>query len=435
MLDFLIMYEHKNREINSDCLLKAELERRGYTVKIENTVNRQLFRYHLFEKPKVIVVISLYNEKLFYGHVTDMVGYHRKVVNLQWEQIGDLKSRGKLLTPSGLCKDAVHICWGEKRAKYLQENGCKNAIATGPIQMDFLRPAFSTFYISREKLHKEYGIKGKKVLLYVSSFSYVHMKKEDKERLAEMTGLNIQLRIEEAEEAQNKTIDILETYLKNHKDESIIYRPHPGEYIIERLQKLEREESNFFIISDYSIQQWIQTSDIIISWISTSIAEIYFAKKQCVILQPTVAKSWDDVLYRDARIVRNYIDFIEEVESDSYTFPIPEKNISANYGTEADGFAYKKIADLLVEIYSTHKYDMPNYKRGLYINAPFRRFAKSVIDKLRIKDTTFPFSKIAPVRDWLKFYWDYRRKTDMDLVSDDYIQTQSLKLREIVDKL
>ena len=39
MLDFLIMYEHKNREINSDCLLKVELERRGYTVKIENTVN------------------------------------------------------------------------------------------------------------------------------------------------------------------------------------------------------------------------------------------------------------------------------------------------------------------------------------------------------------------------------------------------------------
>ena len=35
MIDFLLLYENKGREIESLCLLKLELEHRGYSVVIE----------------------------------------------------------------------------------------------------------------------------------------------------------------------------------------------------------------------------------------------------------------------------------------------------------------------------------------------------------------------------------------------------------------
>ena len=38
-LDFLILYEHTVREYESDLLLKLELERRGYTVRILSLIH------------------------------------------------------------------------------------------------------------------------------------------------------------------------------------------------------------------------------------------------------------------------------------------------------------------------------------------------------------------------------------------------------------
>lgn len=432
MIDFLIMYEHKNREINSDCLIKAELERRGYTVSIENTVNRQFFKYHFSKKPIVIVVMSLYNDSVFHGHVTDMVGYCRKIVNLQWEQIGDVKSRGKLLIPEGHSKNAVHICWSKKRADFLRQNGVQNAIHTGPIQMDFLKTEFSSFYKSKDEVREKYNIKESRILLYISSFSYVQMNEEDQERLTLMSGLDIATRKAEAEEAQDKTLDIIETYLLLHSNEAVIYRPHPGELIVNKLKHLDYQYQNFYIISDYSIQQWIQISDVVISWISTSISEVYFSRKKCVILQPTDAKSWDDVLYKTARISRSYDQLINEIENDQLPFPIDDQTIIDNYGSKEEGFAYLKIVDLLEKIHKTEKYDIPKYERRLYLLAPTKRLLKSVIDKLRINEKTFPFSKIPKCCNWLHFYAEYRKKTELDYVSEQEIEEITRRLERIV---
>ena len=166
-----------------------------------------------------------------------------------------------------------------------------------------------------------------------------------------MSGLDIATRKVEAEEAQDKTLDIIETYLLSHSNEAVIYRPHPGELIVDKLKSLDYQYQNFYIISDYSIQQWIQISDVVISWISTSISEVYFSGKKCVILQPTDAKSWDDVLYKTARISRTYEHLINEIENNQLSFPIDEQTIIDNYGSKEDGFAYLKIVDLLEKIY------------------------------------------------------------------------------------
>jgi len=163
MLDYLFVYEHKARELESVCLLKAALELRGYSCEIIQLHNFSFktlnFRY--FNKPKVIIVFALYNNKSFVGHVIDFVGYSKKVVNLQWEQIiSDKYIKLGLHNPKGLAALATHICWGENSFKRLINNGVKNAVIAGAIHLDFLRNDFRDFYKTREELCDEFNIDG-----------------------------------------------------------------------------------------------------------------------------------------------------------------------------------------------------------------------------------------------------------------------------------
>ena len=63
-VDFLFIYEVKAREFENICLLKYELERRGYTVEILNTW------YYINKIPprinaKVVISFALYNDNTF----------------------------------------------------------------------------------------------------------------------------------------------------------------------------------------------------------------------------------------------------------------------------------------------------------------------------------------------------------------------------------
>ena len=51
MIDFLLLYENKSREMEGLCLLKMELEKRGYYVVLEQV------QYFYKKRYKVIVVV------------------------------------------------------------------------------------------------------------------------------------------------------------------------------------------------------------------------------------------------------------------------------------------------------------------------------------------------------------------------------------------
>ena len=143
MIDFLILYEHKVREIESVCLLKAELENRNYTVDICLSHKINTWKYLYKKKPRVIVVIALRkNDDLRY-QVYRIGGKIRKIVNLQWEQIFSEKD---ISIPEDYAAKAVHLCWGEGRKEQLKTYGIENAIVTGAIQMDFLSGKLKQYY-------------------------------------------------------------------------------------------------------------------------------------------------------------------------------------------------------------------------------------------------------------------------------------------------
>ncbi len=109
-LDFLILYEHTVREYESDLLLKLELERRGYTVRIRQLLDAKDLRLFGKDKPEVLVASCMYDNEAINSHVYNNIGKCNKIVNLQqvtvipvsneahtdyaWEVAKQLRDRG-----------------------------------------------------------------------------------------------------------------------------------------------------------------------------------------------------------------------------------------------------------------------------------------------------------------------------------------------------
>ena len=185
--DFVFVYEIKNRELENDCLICYELERRGYKVGFIETWDEE-FRRSRPLKTKVVIAFAMYDDAMFRFidyHVTDCDKY----VNMQCEQIFDnsaaekdleyvLKLNGsKVIGVSGLPTNAVHISWGENNYKRLVNQfqvPNKNVRITGHVALDFLRPELRKFFLSREVLFQKFHIPlDKKVCLFISSFVYI----------------------------------------------------------------------------------------------------------------------------------------------------------------------------------------------------------------------------------------------------------------------
>ena len=123
-LDFLILYEHTVREYESDLLLKLELERRGYTVRIRQLLDAKDLRLFGKDKPEVLVASCMYDNEAINSHVYNNIGKCNKIVNLHWEQmLSDTQEEGDWFNMNGNAKRCVQTCWGKRTAARLQAHG------------------------------------------------------------------------------------------------------------------------------------------------------------------------------------------------------------------------------------------------------------------------------------------------------------------------
>ena len=167
-LDFLILYEHVVREYESILLLKLELERRGYSVAIHQLLDRKKLAYRLWKKPRVLVSSCMYDDEAINSHVYNNVGRCKKVVNLHWEQmLSDTQEEGDWFNFNGNAKRCVQTCWGQLTQNRLVAHGMdkKNCPVTGAVMMDFLRPEFEGYFLSKKELCQKYGLDPDKKLL------------------------------------------------------------------------------------------------------------------------------------------------------------------------------------------------------------------------------------------------------------------------------
>ncbi len=361
-LDFLFLYEHVVREYESLLLLKQELEKRGYTVEIMQLLARKRLRYRTCKKPEVLVSSCMYDDEAINSHVYNNVGVCNKVVNLHWEQmLSDTQEDGAWFNMGGNAKKCIQTCWGKKTAQRLVKNGMpeRNCPVTGAIMMDFYTPQFNGYYKTKPELCREHGLDAtQKLMLYISSFGYASMTDEEVNELSLMAGEDFTGFAKTNRESMAKTLEWFDRYLTANSDTQLVYRRHPSEWQSEELFALCKKHKNFHVIFSDSVRQWIVASDKIFIWMSTAIAEVYFANKSCSILRPQpIGHEFDPVIYKDAAYITNYTQFTAAANEHG-SFPI-DKDIIEGYFDKSDVPAYKRLANLLEDVYNSQPYDTP----------------------------------------------------------------------------
>lgn len=384
-MDFLIYYETVQREYENACLIKSELERRGYSVKLCATIYTDYWK-SFFYKPKVNIVHGFYGESP--GHITKLKKkVTTKVVNLQYEQLVELGEDGlPVQMPKEDCKRAYHICWGEAGANNLRKCGVEenHIIECGPIQFDLVREEFSKYFYSKEELGRQFGIDSqKKWILFISDFAYTSYNGQiiDKNiRKAEV--LNYEAK------ANKLIMGFIKQFLGKHSDIIYIYRPHPSENIKSEMYELEKEYDNFRCIRELSIKQWIHVVDKLNTWNSTAIAEAYVCKKNCMVIDIDESEMTEDCwnykidIIGKSKAIHTYSEFEKEnlnyCNFEPKQFPMDFKQFEAYYGTAwKNEPVYLQLCDFLERVYRndsyTEKFSNRKYKeiRMIMIKAFF----------------------------------------------------------------
>lgn len=457
MIDFLIMYEIKTRELESIVLLGDELKKRGYSVEYLSFEHVNLKKYlqnkkyidKYYNNVNVVITPSLYHDKEVYNLVYYVCGKCKNIVNLRWEQSYTFKEEEDLdnyYYPHGDAKLGYHVCWGRETHTNFLKSGVaeEKLILSGPIHMDFLRPEFKEYYYNKTKLFSKYNIPlDKKTVLYISSFAISTMTDRQIQLEEEVTGQSLyNNKVSRDRESQRLTFEWIEELLKKNNC-YFIYRPHPVENSVDKLKYLEDKYENFKVIFDYSVKQWIINCDIITTWMSTSIAEAFFANKSCSIVRPLPFAREDEVtIYKDAKIITSKSEFLENIFKDEYTSV--SKKVITSYYNVTDVPSYIRLSNKLEEIYSSEylfnwdeqKINSFNRKKWhfilqsllLYIYIPTINF----LGKIRAK---FNFSFGKRINGRVDSFRKSLSSIDRKLIKDEEFEEVSNKLKKIlIDK-
>ena len=153
-------------------------------------------------------------------------------------------------------------------------------------------------------------------------------------------------------------LDISVSRGKKDRTNIFIYRPHPDELNLDPVLELEKQYPNFKIIRYSAVKDWIEASDNIYSWYSTSVVEAHFLDKPYSILRPLVLPdSFDSVLLKHANFITKYDEFEKDYFKDDSerTTAIDDFHIDQYYQIDKIHPAYIKYCDFLEEIYNSKK--------------------------------------------------------------------------------
>lgn len=371
--DFLLMYEHKVRELDNLCLLKYELDKRGYSTKILYANDYELVKARTtVYKTKVLVIGYCYTSSSIRDYASYRIKFD-KVINLQWEQVTTNEQEtdsGSFRNLSGLAKEIVHISWGEKNQKRLIEKAGvapQNVKVTGNITMDLLRPEFRGFYFPREEICRRYDLpEEKKLCLFIAGFKYVEVSAEAKRATIARFGEGRRHYLEVAEKEQLTILQWFRQFLEENKDCVIVYRPHPGDPS-PRAEKLAQEYENFRVISELSVKQWITVSDLVYAWNSTAILEAFFAGKNPIYLCPyPIPEDQDHPLLMEMNKVEDYETFRKTVSGEVLDIGLTKEMVNPFYLVDDKRASYLKIVDAFEEVYRDDIYTLDSRQRRAY---------------------------------------------------------------------
>ena len=393
--DILITYEIKNREIENICLLKYELERRGYSVGI-------CMQYDtFFEVPEpidaeVIIIPAYYRPRAVFYTSSHLVKT-KKIINLRWEQVAPNEVENDIKALCSIKKwgyNAVHIAWGMHAVnKMVKEWGVprENVKLVGHISLDFLRGKLTNYYENKDFILKKYHIpNNKQINLFISSLVFGSAPKYV---IVNSTGNKdpefMNKKVQESIETQKRLLAWFEKALEENHEDIIIYRPHPEEKNNSLLRQLVAKQPRFFVIGEESVKQWILISDKIFTWLSTSVAEVFSAGKGCSILRPvTIAYENDMCIYNGAYFITDYKEFNEIFKQKNQTFDLKKEIIKEHYYINENHYSYELVCDVIEEVFKNDKYllefPLDNPFKGFFNKERIKNWIKKFIANSQI---------------------------------------------------
>lgn len=362
-LDFLFIYEHKVRELENLCLMKYELDRRGYKTEIiyindaENALSPKILY-----KTKVLCTMACYHNKTLRWHVKDFIEFE-KIIDLQWENIVYPKDEhrvGAYKNYHGIGKDVVRVSWGKQNETRLLETAQmdpEKVKVIGHVGMDFLRYPLSRYYISRKELFDKYGIEqGKKVILFASPYYGDNLSQQYIDDMCNRFGDNWVDYYHFMCESQKIVLKWFEQLCTENKDTIIIFRPHPGHPSLMADAMAEKYE-NFKVIGSESVKQWIVSCDKVFTGNSSVVVEAFFAKKDCQLLFPLeTTDGFELKLIEDSTKIRTYSEFEKAVGENNNPFPTPRESIEEIYLVDWKEPSYIKFANMAEEVLNSNYY-------------------------------------------------------------------------------
>ncbi len=372
-LDFLFFYEHKVRELENLCLMKYELDRRGYKTQIvyiddarNATADRPIYY------AKVICTMACYDNHTLFWHTKEFVKFD-KVIDLQWENIvyeKDERREGAFKNYVGIGKDVVHVSWGKQNVKRLLEAAHldrKKVKLTGHVGMDFLRKPLNRYYLSRKDLFEKYNLSiEKEVILFASPYYGDCLKQSYIENMCDHFGKDWVDYYQFMCDSQKIVLAWFERMCKENPDKVIIFRPHPG-HPSRMADELAEKCPNFRIIAEESVKQWILTCDKIYTGNSSVVVEAYFAQKMCQLLFPLpITPGFELKMISASKKITEEKEFFDSVHGCKMEFPTPREYIEEVYLIDWDKPNYIKFADMAEEVFSEDYYRLSRKQRREY---------------------------------------------------------------------
>jgi len=354
--DFVILFEQRSRELENVCLIKAELERRGFSVWLSSAWFWRSFKTFSRIKADYLIVPWLYDEINLGFCGAFKKGRPKAVINLQMEQVHTISTaESGTRFPKGQAKRFYHLCWGERILKRLHEMAGIPAhllLKTGAISTDFDRAAFREGDMDKQQLGKKYGLDSAATwMLFISHLDAKSLPEYEIERVTKFRPYFRSL-ISEFEIIRKAIFGWFDRFLTENPSTVLIYRPHPSELRSLEVDEMATRHPNFRVIYDASVRTWIFACDVLHTMYSTSIIDAYFSGKNCGILRPAPVKREIELeLFADANFIQDYETFAAFCKNPAdFEFPVAEKTIREYYEFDETP-AYKKICDELQRLY------------------------------------------------------------------------------------
>ncbi len=411
-IDFLIIYEHKVRELENMCLIKYELERRGYKVLIKHIEDEEALEavkpiYHA----KVVMTMACYQNASLEWHTKDFVSFD-KVIDMQWENIVYPKDEkaGVFKNYTGIGREVVRVSWGEANRRRLLEAAHmepRNIKLVGHVGMDFLRDELKGYYRSKEDLFAEYGLPmDKKVLLFASPFYADNLTEEYIADMCRRHGDDWRDYYDFMMRSERAILEWMEKLCKSRDDILLIYRPHPG-HIGRHMAEVAGRCDNFKVISELSVKQWIIASDMIYTGNSSTIVEAFFAGRMCHLLFPCeVTEGYEHHLISKGRKITTYEEFEKTLDEENPEFPIERDIINDIYLIDEEP-SYIKFADMAEEVLKDPSYALTKEQLASYRTKP-----------------PFPIQVQKKLQRWDWFYDKYRQVLSDENFHNKWIDKQ-----------